>query len=93
VPGVFDKDPKSGEKAQLLREININEIEQMLTKTNETAKTDASGKMLGKLRSLVSIKDRIQEGLEVVILSMNKKGVLKSYLKGEEIELTKVVYN
>lgn len=93
VPGVFDKDPKSGEPAQLLKEININEIEQLLSKTNETIKTDASGKMRGKLLSLVSIKHQIQEGLAVAILSMNRKGVLKNYLKGEESELTKIIYN
>ncbi len=93
VSGVFDKDPKSDEQAQLLREININEIEHLLGKTNDTAKTDASGKMRGKLLSLASIKDQIQEGLEVVILSMNKKGVLKNYLKGQESELTKIIYN
>ena len=93
VPGVFDKDPKSGENAQLLREININEIEQILSSSDQTAKSDASGKMQGKLLSLVSIKDRIQEGLEVAIFSMNKKGVLKNYLKGQETELTKIIYN
>ena len=93
VPGVFDKDPKLGENAQLLKEININEIEQLLSKTNNTTKTDASGKMWGKLLSLASIKEQMQEGLEVAILSMNKKGVLKNYLKGEERELTKIIYN
>jgi isopentenyl phosphate kinase len=93
VAGVFDIDPKLGAHAQLLKEIDINEVEQLLTKTNETAKTDASGKMQGKLRSLISIKDRIREGLEVVILSMNKKGTLKNYLKGQESELTKIIYN
>ena len=93
VPGVFSKDPKSGEHAHLLREININEIEQLLSAPNETTKTDASGKMRGKLLSLASIKDQIQEGLEVVILSMNKKGVLKNYLKGQESKLTKIIYN
>jgi len=93
VVGVFDKDPKLGEHAQLLREINVNEVEQLLSKTSDTAKTDASGKMRGKLRSLISIKDLIQEGLEVAILSMNKKGVLKNYLKGQESELTKIIYN
>ncbi len=93
VLGVYDKDPKSGKHAQFLREININEIEQLLSKTKETTKNDASGKMRGKLLSLASIKDQIQEGLEVVILSMNRKGVLKNYLKGEESELTKVIYN
>jgi len=93
VSGVFDKDPKLEEHAQLLKEININEIEQLFSNQNETAKTDASGKMRGKIISLVSIKDQIQEGLEVVIFSMNKKGVLKSYLEGQESELTKIIYN
>jgi len=93
VSGVFDKDPKSDEDARLLREININEIKQLLGKSNVTAKTDASGKMRGKLLSLESIKDQIQEGLEVAIFSMNKKGVLKNYLKGQESELTKIIYN
>ena len=91
VPGVFDKDPKSGEHPKLLREINLNEIAHLFGNSNETINTDASGKMWGKLLSLASIKDQIQEGLEVVILSMNKKGVLKKVLKGQETELTKII--
>jgi len=93
VPGVFDKDPKLGDDAHLLREININEIEQISSNMDDTTKTDASGKMRGKLISLLSIKDQMQEGLEVVILSLNKKGILKNYLKGQEMELTKIIYN
>ncbi len=93
VPGVFDIDPKLGEKAKLLKEVNINESEQILSKTNESTKTDASGKMQGKLLSLASIKELIQEGLEVAILSMNKRDILKNYLLGEEVELTKIIYN
>jgi len=93
VAGVFDKDPKLGEHAQLLREININEVEHLLSKASESPKTDASGKMRGKLHSLTSIKDLIREGLDVAILSMNKKGVLTNYLKGQERELTKIIYN
>jgi len=93
VPGVFDKDPKSEEDAQLIKEININEINQISSNMDDTTKTDASGKMRGKLLSLASIKDQIQEGLEVAILSMNKKGILKNYLKGQERELTKIIYN
>jgi len=89
---VFDKDPNLEEYAQLLREININEVEQLFGNQNETSKIDASGKMRGKILSLTSIKDQMQEGLEVVIFSMNKKGVLKNYLKGQETELTKIIY-
>ncbi|MBY9020504.1 MAG: amino acid kinase [Candidatus Lokiarchaeota archaeon] len=93
VLGVFDKDPKSEKDAQLLREININDIDKLLNVTNETAKSDASGKMRGKLSSLLPIKEEIKEGLEVAILSMNKKDILKNYLSGEESELTKIIYN
>ena len=49
--------------------------------------------MKGKLLSIASIKDQIQQGLEIGILSMNKKGVLIDYLKGEETELTRIVKN
>ncbi|NVM19041.1 MAG: amino acid kinase [Candidatus Lokiarchaeota archaeon] len=93
VLGVFDKDPKSRENAQLLREININEIEKIISKSNQSTKTDATGKMRGKLLSLASIKDLIQECLDVAILSMSKMNVLKNYLRGEENELTKIIYN
>jgi isopentenyl phosphate kinase len=90
VQGVYDKDPKSGEAAELLTEININEVEKLLNNMDEKTKKDASGKMQGKLLSLISIKDLIKEGLEVVILSMNKKDVLKSYLEAEKPVLTKL---
>lgn len=92
VPGVFDRDPKSGEKAQLLKEVNINEIDQILNTMNRSAETDASGKMQGKLLSLTPIKDRIKKGLEVAIFSMAEKGTLTKYLKGEEIKSTKIIY-
>lgn len=92
VPGVFDKDPKSGEKAQLLKEVNIKEIEQILNEMNKSAETDASGKMQGKLLSLTPIKDRIKMGLEVAIFSMAEKGTLTKYLRGEEIKTTKIIY-
>ena len=92
VPGVFNKDPNSGEKVHLLREININELGELLTKMNISMTKDATGKMKGKLSALISIKDLIKKGLDVVILSMNKKDILKSYLKGEETELTRISY-
>ena len=65
VAGIYDKDPKSGENVQLLREINVNNIENLITRMKESSESDASGRMQGKLRSLTSIKDLIQQGLEV----------------------------
>jgi len=93
VAGVYNQDPKSGKNAQLLKELNINDLDQFLKKLNESSTGDASGKMRGKLSSLVSITNQIKEGLEIAIFSMNEKDTLKKYLKGEEVKLTKVVYN
>jgi len=93
VTGVYDQDPRLGKNAHLLKELNINDLDQLLKKLDELNKVDASGRMRGKLFSLIPIKDQIKEGLEVAIFSMNEKGTLKKYLKGEEVELTKVVYN
>jgi isopentenyl phosphate kinase len=93
VAGVYNQDPKSGKNAQLLKELNINDLDQFLKKLNESNKGDASGKMRGKLSSLVSNINQIKEGLEIAIFSMNEKDTLKKYLKGEEVKLTKVVYN
>lgn len=91
VPGVFDKDPKSGEKAELLREININDVENFLKSMKGTT-NDASGRMWGKLKSMTLARDQIKEGLKVVIISMNERGILKKYLSGESIDLTKITY-
>jgi isopentenyl phosphate kinase len=92
VPGVFDKDPKFDKQAKLVKELNIDDIEQFLSKSTDVTNTDASGKMRGKLLTLLSIKNQIEKGLEIAILSMTKQGILKNYLKGEEIDLTKIVY-
>jgi isopentenyl phosphate kinase len=93
VPGVFDKDPKLNRQAKLVKKLKINELEQFLSESNNVANTDASGKMRGKLLTLVSIKNQIEKGLEITILTMNKKGVLMNCLKGEEVELTKITYD
>ena len=92
VPGVFDKDPKSDQQAKLVKELDIVEIEQFLSSSTDVIKPDASGKMRGKLLTLVSIKNQIEKGLEIAILTMNKQGILKNYLRGEETNLTKIIY-
>jgi isopentenyl phosphate kinase len=91
VPGVYDQDPKSGKDAQLLKNLNIGSLDQLIKKLEDSGKMDASGRMQGKLRSLVPLKNQIKEGLEVVIFSMKKRDTLKRYLKGEEVDLTEIV--
>lgn len=92
VPGVYNQDPLSNPNAQIFNELNIRNFDQILKKLDQSGNGDASGKMQGKLRALVSIEDQIKEGLKVVIFSMNEKDTLKKYLKGEEVNLTKIVY-
>lgn len=91
VDGVYKNDPKKSPEALLLKEININEIELFIQKMDETNK-DATGKMRGKLLSLISVKDHIKKGLEVSIFSMIKKGNLKKYLEGKDFGRTKVFF-
>ena len=92
VPGVYDQDPKLGRKAQLLNELNINDLDNILKKLDESSTTDASGRMRGKLVSLNSIKDLLKKGLKVAIYSMIEKDMLKKHLKGEKVELTRIVH-
>jgi len=92
VSGIYDKDPKKDPNALLLKEININEIEQIMERMDESNKSDASGRMKGKILSLISAKDLIKNGLEVSIISMMKSGTLKKYLKGQDIDATKVFF-
>lgn len=92
VPGVYDQDPRSSPNAQIFKELNIKNIDQILKRLEKPDIVDASGSMLGKLRALVSTTDQIKEGLKVVIFSMNEKNTLKKYLKGEEVLLTEIVY-
>ncbi|MFX0074071.1 MAG: isopentenyl phosphate kinase [Candidatus Hermodarchaeota archaeon] len=93
VPGVFDKDPKLGKDAKLIKEINISQIDTLLNELSSSSQSDASGRMKGKLQSISLIKDEIYQGLDVAILSMSERGNLKKYLKGEEIPLTKIISN
>jgi len=92
VPGVYDQDPQLGKKAQLLKELNINDLDNVLKKLDKSREIDASGRMRGKLLSLVSATDQIKKGLKVAIFSMIEKDTLKKHLKGEKVELTRIVY-
>jgi isopentenyl phosphate kinase len=89
VAGVYDKDPKIDSNASLIPEININEIDQLM-KQIEASNTDASGKMKGKLKSVIPAADLIKKGLDVSILSMMESNNLKRYLEGKRIQGTRI---
>lgn len=91
VAGIFDSDPKIDEEASLIREINMNEVENIIKQLDESKTADASGRMKGKLMTISSIKDLIKKGLDTVILSMMQPNILKTYLEGKAVSATKLV--
>lgn len=90
VAGIYDSDPKINKEASLIREININEVETIIKQLDESKTADASGRMKGKLMTLISIKDLIKNGLDTVILSMMQPNTLKNFLVGKDVPVTKV---
>lgn len=91
VPGIYDADPKLKEDASLIDIINLNDLEATMRRMGESGIEDASGAMKGKLESIIPAKPLIEHGLEVGLLSMMKYGNLKTYLKNEDCQCTRVV--
>ena len=91
VAGVYDYDPKTNPDAILFKEIKIDKIEQILQEMDESTISDASGKMKGKLHSIVSCQDLIESGLEVFIITMMENDNLKALLNGQPFRGTKII--
>ncbi|KKN04423.1 hypothetical protein LCGC14_1097680, partial [marine sediment metagenome] len=91
VNGVYDKDPKKFSYASIIKEIEIDELEKLTQEGEENNKNDITGQMKGKLSTIFSIKDLIQKGLKVAILSMKIPDTLKTFLEGKENLATRVV--
>ncbi|MHA2281400.1 MAG: isopentenyl phosphate kinase [Promethearchaeota archaeon] len=92
VEGVYDRDPKLYSDAEMIKEISINTIEGMVQGMEDTNKKDITGRMKGKLLSIVPIKDLIKKGLKVSILSMKTPNTLKRFLEGNKNLATRINY-
>jgi isopentenyl phosphate kinase len=90
VEGVYDKDPKVHSNAVMIKEININEIEIMVSGMEDTNRKDITGRMKGKLLSIIPMRDLIEKGLKVSILSMRTPNTLKKFLEGDENLATRI---
>ncbi|MHA1480172.1 MAG: isopentenyl phosphate kinase [Candidatus Thorarchaeota archaeon] len=91
VNGIYDSDPKLNPDANLFNEINLNDIDDVLEKMGASGVVDASGAMKGKLSSIEPIKDMIENGLDLSILSMMESGNLMALLKGDKSKSTQIV--
>ncbi|NHI83597.1 MAG: amino acid kinase [Candidatus Thorarchaeota archaeon] len=91
VSGIYEADPKLDPEAPLIDMVNLNQLDATLKRMGKSETADASGKMKGKLESLVPALPEIEQGLEVGLLSMMEYGNLKSFLKGEPVAATRIV--
>jgi len=89
--GIYDDNPKKNPGANILREININDIDAVIENLKDAEQVDASGAMMGKLLSIRGVKDLIERGLETTLLSMMNFGNLKALLKEQDVQCTKIV--
>lgn len=87
VSGIYNKEPKTNPDAKLIPEIKLSQMDSMLALASETG--DASGAMKGKILSIKSLGEAINNGLNVGIISMMKSGSLKNFLRGESLEATR----
>ena len=92
VAGIYDSDPKINKEALLIREINMDKVEAIIKQLDESKVADASGRMKGKLMTLISIKDLIKSGLDTAIISMMQPNILKNFLEGNDVPATRI-YN
>ncbi|TFF68096.1 amino acid kinase [Candidatus Thorarchaeota archaeon] len=92
VDGVYDGDPIKDDSAALLTEISLREMDEVLRDIDARSGADASGAMRGKLRSLMPLSDRVEEGLQIALLSMIKPGRLSALLEGKDIRMTRITH-
>ena len=90
VSGIHQKDPKLDPNSPIINNLNIEDLEEVINNMGKSVLKDSSGTMKGKLKSLMILKERIKNGFEISIISMNSYGNLISLLKGDLIQFTKI---
>ena len=90
VPGVFNSDPKVNDDAELINEIKLDRLESLIQLMGKSKSRDASGNMVGKLRTINVLRNDIRDGLNVNMISMVNPGNLIALLKKELKNYTKI---
>jgi isopentenyl phosphate kinase len=88
VDGVFTADPKKDKNAELIKEINCENVEQVRQRLSGSAAVDVTGGMLGKISELLHIA---QLGIESQIVNALKPDYVKNALLGEKCPGTIIV--
>ncbi len=93
VDGVYTSEPKQNPDAKVIESVSLEMLSDIIEKTDSASLKDVSGAMKGKLQAIMSLKDMISDGSEVILMSMKRYGNLKSILSdtGASINHTKFV--
>jgi isopentenyl phosphate kinase len=90
VEGIYDNDPRIKPDSKLITCIKSHDIVPFLEQMNTGLKSDASGLMKGKLKSISTLSKEIANGLDVAIFSMKNYGSLIQLLEGKLTRFTKI---
>lgn len=85
VDGVFDRDPKAQDGAELLRVVDGSALEGF---SGQSANADVTGGMKGKLGRMLAIAAHCEK---CMIVNGNVRGRLESALRGEDVISTTVL--
>ena len=89
VDGIYTKDPKKDKNAKLLKEINLENMDELARLTG-SAFTDVTSGMYGKIETIRKYRNDLKN-TEIVILSMLKEGNLKAYMRNmKDAKFTKI---
>ncbi len=84
VEGVYDKNPQAFKDAELFEVIQMDQLPEIIDSVKSDNPRDASGAIVGKLRTVYESRVLVEQGLEVSIISMMQKGQLISCLNGNK---------
>jgi len=86
VDGIFEADPKKYKNAELIPEINKNNMESVLRKVSGSNEIDVTGGMKGKFQEIMEIL----KGVEILIFNITKKKSIYRALCGTSVKGTKI---
>ncbi|VVB75442.1 Isopentenyl phosphate kinase [uncultured archaeon] len=86
VDGIYTADPKVDKNAELILNINKENLEEVLEKASHSNSVDVTGGMKGKLEKLA----KQLNGVPAEIFNLLKEGNLEKALSGKEITSTKI---
>ncbi len=86
VPGIHDKDPRTNKDAEIISNINEENVDDVLLKVSETKDVDVTGGMKGKLVEVL----KTLQGVNVLIFNVTEKENLYNALAGKDVEGTEI---